>query len=390
MIYGRRISNSHRPAFTLVELLVVIAIIGILVGLLLPAVQAAREAARRASCGNNLMQYGVALNNYDMAHRKLPPGTVDAKGPIVHLPIGFHHNWIIQILPMMEQQAAYKKLDHSQSIYAKVNFPVRSHSFSVLKCPSDFFSAGFTNYAGVHDSREVPIDNSNNGCLYLNSSVRVTDIFDGTSTTLLVGEKLIDETELGWASGTRSSLRNAGSIINAARTRGTGRMGGMLPPGFVGGFVSGGEGGFQEFEPISVEDNMDSSDEAAVGEGDMDSSDEAAVGEGDEEMAEDAEEEDTAFQFIEAEDTEGVLAPTYQMSPLQPKEWIAIEDLPVISTKTQSPPGTSVGGFGSFHAGGANFVFADGSVRFLTQTINPVVLQKLANRADGDLVDILD
>lgn len=380
MIYDRRIEKTHRSAFTLVELLVVIAIIGILVGLLLPAVQAAREAARRASCGNNLMQYGVALNNYDMAHRKLPPGTVDAKGPIVHLPIGFHHNWIIQILPMMEQQAAYKKLDHSQSIYAKVNFPVRSHSFSGLKCPSDNFTMGFTNYAGVHDSREVPIDNTNNGCLYLNSSVRVSDIFDGTSSTLLVGEKLIDETELGWASGTRASLRNAGSTINVGRTRGGWGMGG-LPPGFVGGFVPGGEDEFQEAESISESDLTDNAMAAA---------DESDTGEGDDEMGENAEEEDTSFQFIEAQDTEGALAPTHQMSNRPAKEWIKIEDLPVITTKTQSPPGTSVGGFGSWHSGGANFVFADGSVRFLSQGLNPVVLQKLANRADGDLVDIND
>ena len=377
MIYGRRISNFHRRAFTLVELLVVIAIIGILVGLLLPAVQAAREAARRASCGNNLMQYGVALNNYDMAHRKLPPGTVDAKGPIVHLPIGFHHNWIIQILPMMEQQAAYRKLDHSQSIYAKVNFPVRSHSFSGLKCPSDSFSSGYTNYAGVHDSREVPIDNTNNGCLYLNSSVRITDIFDGTSSTMIVGEKLIDVTELGWASGTRASLRNAGSIPNAGRTRGAWGMGG-LPPGFVGGFYSGDDDEFQEMEPTAVEDDMDAAGEPALGEGD------------DEMAAEGAEETSETYKFIEAQDTEGVLAPNHQMSSLPPKEWITIEDLPVITTKTQSPPGTSVGGFGSWHSGGANFVFADGSVRFLSQTINPVLLQKLANRADGDLVDTFD
>ena len=113
--------------FTLVELLVVIAIIGILIGLLLPAVQAAREAARRMSCSNNVLQLGVALHNYEMAHRVLPPGTVDAKGPIVHLPLGFHHNWIVQILPMLDEGVAYDLLDHSLSIYSKANFPVRAY-----------------------------------------------------------------------------------------------------------------------------------------------------------------------------------------------------------------------------------------------------------------------
>ena len=154
-------------------------------------------------------------------------------------------------------------------------------------------------------------------------------------------------------------------------------MGG-LPPGFVGGFVSSDDDEFQEMEPTAVEDDMDAEGEPALGEGD------------DEMAAEDAEEMGETYKFIEAQDTEGVLAPNHQMSSLPPKEWITIEDLPVITTKTQSPPGTSVGGFGSWHSGGANFVFADGSVRFLSQTINPVLLQKLANRADGDLVDTFD
>src|SRR3954453_14939119 len=90
----------RRNGFTLIELLVVIAIIALLIALLLPAVQQAREAARRAQCRNNLMQIGVALNNYSMAHDMLPPGTVNSTGPIKSLERGgYHMSWLVQILP---------------------------------------------------------------------------------------------------------------------------------------------------------------------------------------------------------------------------------------------------------------------------------------------------
>lgn len=107
---ARRMSRlvDRRPAFTLVELLVVIAIIGILVGLLLPAVQAARESARRMQCSNNLKQIGLALHNYASAHKIFPFG----KGPSYPgAPVYARWSQHALILPFLEQTALYNTLD---------------------------------------------------------------------------------------------------------------------------------------------------------------------------------------------------------------------------------------------------------------------------------------
>jgi len=109
-------SHRRKPyAFTLVELLVVIAIIGILVGLLLPAVQAAREAARRMQCSNNLKQLGLAALNYESTYKRFPSAM---NGPIV-LPADWggswqssrgHHSAWLQMLPYLEQQPLYNEI----------------------------------------------------------------------------------------------------------------------------------------------------------------------------------------------------------------------------------------------------------------------------------------
>ncbi len=112
-----------------------IAIIGVLVALLLPAVQVAREAARRASCTNNLTQFGIAIHNYEMAHGVYPPGTIDAAGQIMNTASGYHHNWVVQILPYIEEQNAYNLLDKKVSIYHPTNAAVAASMPRMLMCP---------------------------------------------------------------------------------------------------------------------------------------------------------------------------------------------------------------------------------------------------------------
>jgi len=107
-----RAVRSVRRGFTLIELLVVIAIIGVLIALLLPAVQAAREAARRAQCVNNLKQIGLALHNYESANRSFPPGAITYQENPLNCGAGRKgHSFFTLMLNYMEQQAIYNAVN---------------------------------------------------------------------------------------------------------------------------------------------------------------------------------------------------------------------------------------------------------------------------------------
>ena len=215
--------RHRRRGFTLIELLVVIAIIAVLIALLLPAVQQCRESARRTMCKNNLAQIGIALHNYVMAHEVLPSGCANPTGPInnVENVDEYHMGWTTQILPFCEQQNVYNHIDFKQGAYAPANAAVRARRLTLLVCPSDFQTVFArtqpTNYFGVHNDFETPIDVNQNGVFYLNSAIRHEQVTDGTSNTLYVLEARQDSgCDLGWMSGTRSSLRNGVIWANQA------------------------------------------------------------------------------------------------------------------------------------------------------------------------------
>lgn len=151
-----------KPGFTMIELLVSIAIIGLLAALLLPAVQAAREAARRTQCLNNLRQLGVALHNYHDVQSCFPPAVVWNGGPGEPLgggtlPVGMFDrvamgyspahgpdrvlaNWVIMLLPQLEQDNLFKGFNQSLPVDDPSNANARETTLLFMLCPSDAYN----------------------------------------------------------------------------------------------------------------------------------------------------------------------------------------------------------------------------------------------------------
>ena len=187
-------SVQHR-GFTLVELLVTVAIIGILAGLLIPAVMMALESARKTTCQNNLRQIGIALQQHHETYRVFPPGIEwNRKG---RMPLS---SWAVKLYPYLEQQALFDqaKADYRQGlgVFGPVPHYGVTQALPIFSCPSDgraettqlarnqFFVA-LTNYLGVIGTDYRKKD----GILFADSAIRVQDIRDGTSYTVIVGER---------------------------------------------------------------------------------------------------------------------------------------------------------------------------------------------------------
>jgi prepilin-type N-terminal cleavage/methylation domain-containing protein/prepilin-type processing-associated H-X9-DG protein len=227
--------SGNALGFTLVELLVTISIIGVLVGLLLPAVQSARESARRSHCQNNLKQLGLAFHEYELQFRRYPVGVAHSKEDGDPTGVaGF--SWASFLLPHLQQQALYNRLklpmgqldallkDPSKRELAQVPLPL-------FRCPSDTgyelnterafsgakygdIAAAKANYIGNHGTRFVTYaDRKKNnradsfGLLWPDSYLTDSHISDGTSNTILAGERRTTD----WA-GVWVGVRNYNSL----------------------------------------------------------------------------------------------------------------------------------------------------------------------------------
>jgi prepilin-type N-terminal cleavage/methylation domain-containing protein/prepilin-type processing-associated H-X9-DG protein len=339
-------SWRRRAGFTLIELLVVIAIIGVLIGLLLPAVQKVREAANRMKCQNNLKQIGIALHAYHDSFSVFPPGYVDKLTDDTQAPdndLGPGWGWATFVLPYVEQGNLYNQINLSTTVGVGVNKTVAQQPVTTYQCPSDplqqafivydksggtictvahgnyignngwmecFSNGGLAaiNFPGATDGLQGPTGPAAVGVFYRNSKINIAAITDGTSQTVMAGERSSNHSPSTW----------------------TGAVPGGQCPAWMATMPY-----TSPYTPPSqapVGPNGSAYDNADYGE---------------------------CLIFAHCNQTH-----------------LPNADSPVFDPDT----------FYSYHTGGVNFVFCDGSVRFISSSINGKTYQALATIRGGEVV----
>ncbi len=341
----KEVFNQPRKGFTLVELLVVIAIIGILIALLLPAVQAAREAARRTQCSNTLKQLGLAVHNYESARKILPNSTRPTGSTSLPRIAGF-----TLLLPYMEEAQLYQKYDFTLNWSVntganQVNRSVTSTVLPGLLCPSD-----------AADANRLDYDPQTSGGTFT-GIVAVTDYSPvigvhpnlGPTTTTPPGQlSLVDAETISWDATNKSA--NSGLLRKNTIAKLKDASDGLSHT-IVYGESAGRPFVYQKGKLASTDLNTKHQNGGGWCRPASDITIHGSLQDG------------SALNGPCAINcTNGEHYPTYDSAP-----WYT--------------EGTSE--IYSFHPGGAHFLLGDGSVHFLSETINIRELAKLVARADG-------
>lgn len=348
--------SRTRLAFTLVELLVVIAIIGVLVSLLLPAVQAAREAARRMQCQNNMKQIGLALHNYNDVNKKFPAAGRGANQAGNRTPPNGEvkgSNGLVSLLPFIEQQPLYNLFNHSQC---------------------------FTNFPGVPpkpNSRVVGDAAANGNAKLAETELQVYLCPSDTTGNRDEPQRALAGFHYGPATGFIGSKTNYDFITDAAfmfsgfKWKEVNRGGNSHGSGKASERMFGWE---SNCSTAHVADGL--SNTFAVGETTRWHSN------------------GNSFAWAYRGWVMCGVDPAY--SDNARFGGINIWHQPWIHPQWQSPPYTPVRGrarswwvaAASLHPGGANFTMGDGSVQFISQTIDFTALNNLTRMGDGETVTI--
>ncbi len=325
--------HDKHKGFTLVELLVVIAIIGVLVGLLLPAVQSAREAARRMSCSNNIRQLGLALHNYEGTHKTLPPSRINLTSPVI-----FQQSWVSMILPFIEQGNVHAAYQHGMPWYGRINDPLTTVKLPPMTCPS------------APDARELP------------TSALYNAVTDKTRT---------DQPRWGYSDyGSINAIRNSAFVSVGLPSLGTREVLGAMGRGPEGVRFS------------AITDGLSNTVVVAEGAG-------------------------RPGIYISGKKVNNPRSGIAFGTPFVPDGWgwadinsgfsiDGSEKLGNQNNTTTSGTTTIVGScmmnctndseLYAFHIGGAQFLFGDGSVHFLSQSINGQTFVAVMTRDRGDIV----
>jgi len=336
-------AGSPRRAFTLIELLVVIAIIAILIGLLLPAVQKVRESAARAQCVNNLKQIGLALHNYHDTNQMFPSGYVDGNTNPSSTPdndIGPGWGWASYLLPFVEQNNLYNQINFKVGVGIGVNAQASQTQLKIYQCPSDGYPQNFT----VWPTNVIVAHGNYIGC---NGWVECFGNSGGAYNPIQDGGAAEDGDGTNGASGTGLFYRNSRNTF-ASVTDGTSntifvaeRCAAHSPTTWTGAVTGGRCPAWMATTPWTTPYTPPSS----------------------------APNSGNGTAYDNADYDEALVLGHGNLSHLPNA------DNPFFDPDT----------FWSMHTGGANFLFGDGSVHFLTSSINPPTYQALMTIAGGDV-----